>query len=262
MAKRTISKSIEQSRASKKAKTTKRSSYVTKQYLYRALNRRMETKVATHTVPSQLIHGAINSGSQFFPLMPSVANGIHENNRIGNYVKPVKLVIEGTITYNANVEQTGSITQARMLLGAMYCVQPREYRSHADGIPSINILERNGSPDSFKGYPSDCDLPLNTAEFLHYRKIIWPIIKPYGHTHDTAPGSGYFGGSTGLIKRFKIILTKELPARLHFTENENNPTNCAPYLAVGYADAENAAPDTVTTQLRLSYTSTLYYKDA
>lgn len=88
------------------------------------------------------------------------------------------------------------------------------------------------------------------------------FFKPYGNT-DTGIGT-ITSMHSSLVKYFTITLThqKQLPAVLKYNGVINTqPTNFMPLLALGYASVQNQSPDVATTQIGLSYTSTLYYKE-
>ena len=69
---------------------------------------------------------------------------------------------------------------------------------------------------------------------------------------------------SSMVQFVTITLTeKKMPAMLKFASASNTyANNFLPLVALGYAYGQNQSPDISNLQLGISWTSTLYYKDA
>jgi len=155
--------------------------------------------------------------------------------------------------------------QPREILTRRFLFQDKAVKCYTDGASvSLDLLDKGGLAEQFSGTQLSYLLPHNTHRHTFFKDQRHVIMKPFGYMNN--PGADAMTSvDKSMFKPFTITLTqKQLPAVLHWDENEsvNYPINFAPYLALGYADAFGAAADTTTTQIGMSFVSTLYYKDA
>jgi len=254
---------VRRKRGVKKAPYKRRAmrSKLTIQNVKRLINRSQETKMASNEYGYTLFNSAISSSSDLISVLPSIPRGTDENYRIGTTIRPIKMVIRGYINYNTYANTN---VNASEILTRMFLVQDKAVRCYTDKSNfSIDFLDKGGVPEQFTGTALTYLLPHNNQrhKFLADKRHV--IMKPFGYfANSTNPMASV---DKSMFKSFVITLTqKQLPATFVFDENESVsfPINFAPYLALGYADAFNGTPDTSTTQVGISFVSTLYYKDA
>lgn len=246
-------------------KAYNKNSLVTKTQLYRAIRRNVETKIASNSTGWITYNSSIGSAGDRLTLLPSIAQGTAQNQRIGNSIKPLKLVIRGYVAYNA--QQSSANLDARMLGVRMFVYQDKIVKNYSNGINNWQLLDLGGTSGSFDGTPINFNAPHNNDMFIFYADKRFKILKPYGYTNTTTPSTTVTLSSVdnSMYHPFTITLTrKHLPSVLKFdaTEDANFPINFAPYFSLGYCDLLNNSADAIITQVGASYVATLYYEDA
>lgn len=236
-----------------------------KSYVNKTIKRNEETKMSSVQYTLANFNSSIASTADLITLLPQVGVGVNQNNRIGNAIRPIKMVITGYVVYNSPAVALNS--DARLLGARLFCFQDKTTRSYANNIYNYNLLNLGGTSATFAGSPLDWCSPHNSETFIWYADKKMRIMKPYGYTNNTLPGStnAITGMDNSLFHPFTITLTqKQLPAVLKYDQGDSlsYPTNFAPYIGLGYADLLNNSPDITTTQLAMTFNCTLYFKDA
>lgn len=249
----------------KKAKAKKANKLVTKRQLYRAINRSIETKIVTATYSLTAFNSGISAAGDLITVLPGIVTGTNQNDRIGMSVKPTRLVIRGYIVYNT--ASSYNYVDAKLLGARLLCFQDKATRAYQNAISNYNLLETGGSGATFTGTPLNYLQPVNRDQFQIFADRRMKILKPFGYTNSSSPmfDTAMQSVDGSIFRPFTIVLTqKHMPAYLKFdhTDSPSYPVNFAPYLACGYCDLLNSTPDVTNTQLSITFTSTLYFKDA
>lgn len=257
----TIKKTVVRKRTTR----PKKSALVTKTQLYRAIRRNIETKMASIEYGMTSFNSGITANADYIAILPSIAQGTGQNARIGNEIKPLKLVIRGHIIYDTL--DANLLADARMLGARLFCFQDKATKTYNNNIYNFQLLDDGGSSVTFTGTAINFITPHNSQQFKFFADRKYKILKPFGTTNDTTPAStsSIMSMNTTMYHPFVITITqKQLPAILKYdmTDSINNPVNFCPMLALGYADLLNSAADTTTTQLKMQFVSTLTYEDA
>jgi len=237
----------------------KSNALVTKNVLYKAINSHQETKVVTTELAYTLFNSGISSNTEYYGVLPSILAGTTASQRIGDEVRPIRLEIRGYISMSSSIES------AAAFMSRMFCFQDKQVRSYTLGSStSVNLLQFGAVTTAYTGALLDQTRPKNTDRFRFFCDRKHTFLKPYGYITGSLSGSAITDSAPSLVKYFTITLTqKHMPARLKFTDQSTTfPVNFAPFIALGYAGANNETPDTLTTKIGMSFTSTLYYKDA
>lgn len=246
-------------------KSTKVSAPV-RTYVNRLISRNEETKFVSTQYALTSFNSGINAIGDLVTVLPPIQQGLTQSTRIGNSIRPIKMVITGYVIYNASA--LSALQDARMLGARLFCFQDKSTRSYTNSsVLNYNLLDIGGTSNNFTGSALNYCQPHNNDLFTFFADKKMKILKPFGYTNNAVPSSSsaITGMDNSMYQPFRIVLTKKhLPAVLHYDQNNNvsYPTNFAPFLALGYCDFFNVAPDTTTTQLSMEFVSTLYYKDA
>lgn len=223
-------------------------------------SRQLETKQQTVSMTYTLFNSSIGSVSEFYPLMPAVIAGTSNNNRIGDTIQPTKLIIRGYISFASD-----SNINAQEIISRMFVLQDKSVKNYnLLTSMSIKILDNGATDVPFTGSLLDIIMPQNKKRFRFFSDRKHTFLKSYGYTNPTT-GTSQVSMHSSTVKYFTVTLTpKHLPAKLTYDPSDNNayPLNFAPFIALGYAYAQNNTPDNIETKIGMSYTSTLYYKDA
>lgn len=235
-------------------------------YVNRLIRRNEETKFASVQYTLTQFNSGINSVADLITILPPVVQGLTQKDRIGNSIRPVRLVITGYVVYSAL--NFGALSDARMLGGRLFCFQDKSNRSYQNSsVQNFNLLDSGGNSNNFTGSAMNWVQPHNNDLFTFFADKKMKFLKPFGTTNNPVPSAttAITGMDNSLFHPFRIVLTqKQLPALFHYDQVDNlsYPTNFAPYLSLGYCDLLNSSPDTTTTQLSMQFNATLYYKDA
>ena len=249
----------------KKRSYRKKTGFITKPQLYRALNRSIETKQVSTTMAVTSFNSAIASFGDLIKLLPPVQLGTDENQRIGQTIKPVKLVIRGYVVFNTSAASLN--LDATMLGARLFAFQDKTFRSYTSTTTSnYQLLDGGGTAVSFTGTPLDYVRPHNSDMFTFYADKKMKILKPYGTTANTAINSvtAITSMNNTLFHPFTITLTaKQIPAFLKYDNVSSGeyPVNFAPFLSLGYVNLITGVIDVAATALAMEFCSTLYYKD-
>lgn len=251
------------------AKKGKSNALVTKTQLYRVLHRNIETKACTARGSWTAYNSAISATGDLQAVIPQVAQGVGQNQRVGVEIRPKKLVIRGYYAYNTDALNNSIYYQQALMLGARLMVfQDKTTRYYSNSIYNFNLLDDGGAPTSYNGTVINHLLPHNSDQFTFFYDKSSKILKPFGYTNSIAPTTSteITSLNTTLFHQFTITLTaKDMPAVLKFDDGaspSNYPLNFAPYMALGYCDLMNKPADSSVTRLAMDWVATLYYEDA
>lgn len=237
---------------------------VTKSQLYRAIRRKQEVKQVNFSSTLTYYNADMTQAGDLKPLLPSVAQGTDNQNRIGQEINPIKLVVRGYVIYNLNAAAATAQSDAKFIRTRHLIWQNRAVKSYNIAQTNYTFLE-NGTPTNFTGTPIQLTYPLNKDDFVFYMDKQHTFLKPWGRTAETTPSATNTVTSLNgsLFYPFTYTFTsKNLPAKLLYQDGSNIATNFAPMMTLGYADLFNASPDVANTQVAMEYTSTLYFTDS
>lgn len=217
-----------------------------------------ETKQCSISLPNTAFNSGISSFNELYAVIPALASGPGQTGRIGESVSPQKIVIRGYINYRANTQQS-----ANEIIARLFCFQDKSVRSFDQRANvSVDLLDNGGSGSQFNGTLANMCSPHNNDQMTFFADKRHTFFKPFGFTNNGVLTTAITSMNASLVYFFTITLTKKhLPAVFKY-DGSDYPTNFCPWIALGYASAQDDAPDTVNTQINMAYTSTLYYKDA
>lgn len=229
-----------------------------KQTIQRMISKTQETKQCSISLPNTAFNSGISSFNELYAVIPALAQGAGQTGRIGESVSPQKIVIRGYINYRANTQQS-----ANEIIARLFCFQDKSVRSYDQRANvSVDVLDNGGSGSQFTGTLANMCSPHNNDQMTFFADKRHTFFKPFGYTNNGVITTAITSMSSSLVYFFTITLTKKhLPAVLKY-DGSDYPTNFCPWMCLGYASAQDDAPDTVNTQINMAYTSTLYYKDA
>jgi len=266
--KKTTIKRTFRKKVTKRSGSKKKDPVIRKSQLYRAIHRNVETKIAVSKYGLTPFNSGIGASAlDCIMCLPTVNQGIDNAQRIGQSIKPIKLVIRGYVVYNTEDLLGSGKFDARMLGARLFCYQDKGNRAASNLVYNASLLEDGTGTKNFTGVALDFGAPKNTDEFTFYADKKFRVLKPYGTTNDATPSNttSIMCMNNSMYHPFTITLTKKhLPATFKYNDfvDINFPINFNPRISLGYCDLLNVAPDTVTTQLSMQFYSTLYYEDA
>lgn len=213
----------------------------------------------------------IQSASECYPLCPAVppgnANGTLDFQRVGSVINGKYLVIKGKLQYNnAYLDTAGTqfippSTCRLMILSQKNVMTSGDVQTKVDVAHLLKDNVATAVARAYDGGQYDNLAPINRDLFtVHYDKRVklnW--INHQVVLTDTGVSISHNVGND----RTKYFYCKiKLGKKLYFDDgNANFPNRFAPFLCFGAVCDDGAAPWSVQTPYRLTFTSTLYFTD-
>jgi len=228
--------------------------------IQKVINRNLEDKQAYKSVVDINFNSGINSQTDLNSIVPNISNGTNDHARVGDQIHAKSLYITGHILANLTFTNYSSCRiGVRMMI-----VSPKGYTGYDPAYNSATtwlayLLKKGGAVSGFTGAVSDFYAPINSdAITCHYDRKFF-VRSPFAPLN--LNGDMNTIGSTKFFK-IRIPMRNKL---LKYDINVNSgltPTHFNPFLILGYCHLDNSTPDTVDTQINLSFTSVMKYQDS
>jgi len=260
-----IRKGVSKTRAAAKsyaAKTKSSKSLVAK--VQRMVNGTLEKKFVSTAQQSVNLNSSISSLSDQRALIPQVTSGTGSWQRLDQRITPLRL----TTTWHFAFSDT--INRSMNILVTLYCYHKKNIGYVPDmiadqGLNGIQLLQsgNTGVVQPYNGYITEGDLPFNKDSYNLIKKYQFQLTNNVGLPNgDTVAGNAANVSLAASHK--KITLTVKTPKQLRYKPSTGilYPDGFAPFWAVGYAHVGGAAPDSVNTDLNVSWNTMMTYTDA
>lgn len=214
-------------------------------------------------------------------LLPNVAEGVADNERIGEQISPTSLRISGVVKISSTILSAAPPPPCDVY-AVLYVLTHKVYKSYEAllGSPAVppaagfvggnnfNQLLKNGEnlTTNFSGNFWAAHQPIADQYYtVLAKKVIrlrWAGLYTSGGQSVSIANAHDFQANWTLN-----INKRHLPAHLKYPEStvtgafNNAPQNFAPFLCVGYYNADGTNTATPQVQIELSYVSVLNYKD-
>lgn len=226
----------------------------------RIIKKQTESKKSFHSMTTTAFNSGISNSGDVLFCCPNIGQGTAENERIGDEVKAQSLRIDGILTMN--LSNSGFATACRIGVRVMV-VQPKAYSSvgiiQSESTTWLaQLLKKGGTEVGFTGIPSDLYADINTNSVTKYYDKVFYLNQDLVNSTVGAVGVNY---STKFFT-INLKLRNKLLRYAAAYSGGITAINYNPCLLVGYVHLDGSAPDTVTTQLNMSYISRLMYEDA
>lgn len=210
----------------------------------------MEKKYTSTVIQSYVLHNSPISAGDVVYCLPPVSQGVDENQRIGDRIRPVSLIVKGLVSYNS---QVGGVQALQV---KAYFLNHKKYKSQA--TLSTNIAtEINELLDDGSGNLVPYDGTIRRSMYK-VNGDLWTPIKTYTFTLSKDNTST----KTGPCFR-QFTLRIPCPKVLTYADAANTlPENFCPCLGIGYNYVNGTAPDTVATNIMAFAESFFTYTDA
>lgn len=224
------------------------------------IDENMEDKQAYKYINDVNYNSGINATTDCNFILPNISNSTADNGRIGDQLKAKSFYIMGHIITNLT---QNTYSQCRLGVRMIIC-QPKNYGSQGliqTGAPTwmAHLLKKGGSVSGFTGAVNDLYSPINSDAIIKYYDKVFYMQTPY------VPGTNTGALNVSRMTRFFKIKLRVKRKLLKYDQDIDSgltPSDYNPVLLLGYAHLDNSTPDTVTTQLNLSWTSIFNYQDA
>lgn len=228
-----------------------------------------ETKQAYYNSGNTLtlFNSGIDAVGDLQQIVPNIANGTEDNQRIGQQIRSKSLNIKGYIKLNVNdVNDSTRLPSviARMMVVSMKTA-PNFSEAQAQAPKIGSLLKKGGTTVPFSGLLSDINAPINTDVFTVHADKKFYLNQSYVNSTGVSPPSTIIAQDIRNTVKFFNINVKCKNRVLKYDEDVSSdllPTNFAPFILLGYSYLDGSAADTLSTNLGLQYISTLNYEDA
>lgn len=221
-----------------------------------------ETKQAFHAVQSENFNSIISQTGDAKRIIPSIAQGTGDYQRIGDQLRAQTLTVKGAIVYNPSTGQYGTYANSRIACRLMI-VSPRLYPNIDDAQTNAAVwmnylLKRGGTTSAFTGALSDLWAPINSDGIIKYYDKVFYLDAPY---QVTAVGTNLMGKSTRFFSH-SIKLRNKVIKYDSSVSGGIQPSNYGPVMILGYTHMDGSSADSLTTAVQLSYDTIFNYEDA
>lgn len=203
-------------------------------------------------------NGSISTTGEWYNPIPVLNQGEGAFQRKGNVVKPTLLDMHWRISLGTGVTRSCDDTVV------LYLFKCKNLRSYADMVArgSAGVFLDKGSLglSPFTGVLTDIDTPVNNDSFVIIRKVVFKLNKGPGALNGDV---GAYNGAGGQTSRHINVKLRQLPQFMYQQGNVDGlPENYGLCWAVGYAKSDGSSPDLINQDVRVDFTSNLYYTDA
>jgi len=234
----------------------------------RVINRRSETKFVIQAPTNKNTSGSlgqfvaftsgITSTNELYRLIPDVAVGDDDYQRIGNTIQPTSLTTKVNLACFTNGSE--------VIYADVYFLTSKNIKDfdQTPNIPTGELLNNGqGGNVAYDGTSFTAMYPVNTAEFtlIAHKRI--KLAK--GANDPNTACSGGSPASTDTFQHYASFSQKiKLPQKLLYeSRSKIQPSNAFPFMMVGFVAADangNTAPSVARVQVQAQ--SHMYYKDA
>lgn len=221
------------------------------------------------------------NNTDILQLIPFVAQGTDDMNRIGQRIQPVSLTVKGSLRIKlAQITNSYVPADINVYIFVLQHVSMKDYTTlynNNDFTQLLDVGDTTIGTVAWKGDPQNPGMPVTKQYYrVLQRKVVKlryaganlygvppPPIQPMGvsiansHTH---------------YADFSLNLTKHIPKTLMYPESGplipalvgNTPTNSSLFMAMGYVDWTNPSDtnnNVTTSVLEQTYVSQLKFKD-
>lgn len=228
-----------------------------------------ETKQAYYNSGNTLtmFNSQVDATADLQQIVPNIANGVEDNQRVGQQIRAKGLNIRGYIKLNINdVNDSTKLPAvvARMMVVSMKTA-PNFNEAQAQAPKIGSLLKKGGTTVPFTGLLSDIHAPINTDVFTVHSDRKFYLNQSYVNATGVSPPSTVLAQDVKNTVKFFNINVRCKNRLLKYDEDVSSdllPTNFAPFILLGYSYLDGSAADTISTNLGLQYISTFNYEDA
>jgi len=245
-----------------------------KAYVKRALRADEEIKVQLDPISANVVQyiepfiGVLSGTTNVTALIPRLPQGVAQGERLGSEIRPRSLHVKGCINLSGKVAQCWNI-RVRVMV-----VQDRSNLDQSQKAQFVNVMAGSllmsasggGGVVGYNGRASTHFLPINTDRYDVLHDTEFPMSLAAGTTSQQSPLVA--GNMTSMSSNNSRVLDFKvrLPAKLKYDDGASGayPTNAAPYLLVGWCNADEDQVYSSNGPVPLYYTfhSVLSYTDA
>jgi len=205
-------------------------------------------------------NSSITLGPDASKVIPSIAQGTDNGERIGDKIRMKSINIRGHMILSA--PSIGNQSNCRIGVRLMV-VQPKRYSNDTDVTTYFNnwmpyLLDNGVSSNAYTGAIKDLYTPINRDAITVY----------YDKVHYLSSTNVVVLSSVGVANEDLRYTTKmfniRIPCKkvLTYLDGNETPQNFAPMVILGYSKLDGSSADTIATNVSMAYVSACRYEDA
>jgi len=224
----------------------------------------LEKKFVSSSVQSANFNSSISTIGDLKALVPQITSGTGSWQRLDQRITPLRL------TTNWHFAFSDGITRSMNILVTLYCFTKKNIKYVPDMLADVTTngiqllaAGNSGIVQPYNGYVTEGDLPFNKDSYTLIKKFQFQLTNNVGYPNgDTTAGNAPNVSLAASHK--KISLTLKTPKQLTYKPSNTivYPDGFAPFWAVGYAHVGGQAPDSINTDLNVSWNTMMTYTDA
>lgn len=226
----------------------------------------VETKQAWTSFPPTAFNSFATSAADLLQIIPSIAKGTDDNDRIGDQVHPQRLHFRAIFNM---YPQGPSISNGYKRIWCRFLiVTPKSFPQYAAAVNNAatwlgTVLKKGGTTSAMNGDITDANSPVNTdAVICHFDKLMF-----FGEDM-------FYAGTTSVGTMISVDhLTKFVNKTFSFGRTRKFkyddslsagllPSDIGYIGLLSYGFCDGSTADSVTTRMQLQYVSWLDYEDA
>lgn len=228
-----------------------------------------ENKQAYHTTGNSLVkfNSGIDAVGDLVQILPSISQGVAENQRIGNQIRTKNLNVRGYIKLDIN--DVDDSTKLPHVLVRMMVVSMKVSPSYQDAQTLASkigtLLKKGGTTTGYTGLLQDQYAPLNTDVFTIHKDMKFALKQDYINVVGASPPSTRLAQDVSKTIKFFNFNVRCKNRLLRYDEDVGSdiyPSNFGPFLVLGYTYADGSSADVLDTKVGLCFDSILTYEDA
>jgi len=216
-------------------------------------------------------------------VLPYVTLGTEDWERIGNKIQPLNLRIQGT-TKIALPQVSTPLFAPTDLFAVLYVLQPKQIKSYSNFLNNATatnyenfslsglLKTEEGNTVPFDGNVWASKLPVAEQNFTVLVKKVFRLRYAGLVGGGATPGATSIANSHDYVANWTLNIKpgKVMPKTLTYPEGgttgllpptANSPTNFAPFMVMGFYQADGSPSGPAAVILQNTYTSLLRYKD-
>lgn len=239
------------------------------------ISKKAEDKQAMYTLGVTQFNSGVNSTGDILRIVPTIDQGVGENQRIGDVINGKSIDVRGHFFINVvpNISSTTSLptsfpANCRLMIRAFIC-SVKKYGNYDDAVNNIGswtpyFLKNGNTSQPLDGSIQSMYLPVNTDIITVHKEIKRYITVPVlTSTSSVVPPTNFLIAQSydpiGSVKFFSAKLSCK--KKMKYDDTNFSPQNYAPFMVVSYAHLDGSSPDVLTTVVSANYVSTLNYED-
>ena len=220
------------------------------------VNRKLETKKAVYQSGYVSFNGPWTATGDVLKIMPNIPTGSNSWQRVGQKIRLMKVVIRGHIMTSG----AETLSSSRSRYGVRHAILSDKQKNDYTKVDTTDLGQAlegvSAAGQYFSGTISEYQTPINRENFTSRMDKKFPMTQILAEGND---GKSSLARSN--IKFFTKTLTFGRNGRDIFFEGSNVPINFPYFMLLGYCYLDGSAADITSTDLRMAYTATAYYKD-